>query len=278
MLYKLRAVKTKILFITLIISHFLGRSQTDPLQLFIKNDKLYFIHEVEAGNTLYGLSKTYQIDPSLIYDYNNMEAVKSLNLGDTVLIQFDRKRYQYDKTEKSLHTLIYNIKPGDTFFKLSRIMLGINEDKLLLLNQKESTTLKVGEVILMGYYDNWQVNKSEIDKSNEINTQKWEDITETKDEILKSWVNEQGVAIWYEEDQFGDEKFVMHSHAIPGTYMLLYNPMNKRKVKAKVIGNIPPNTYPKEIQVLLSPGAAKALGALDTRFYVKFKYEKIVQP
>jgi hypothetical protein len=278
LLYKSSAVKTRLLFITLVLTQYIAWSQSDNLQLFVKNDKLFFLHEVEAGNTIYGLSKKYQIDPTLILSFHAMEPAKNLNIGDSLLIQFDRNRYQYDKSEKSLFTLIYVVKQGDTFFKLSRIMLGIKEDKLLMLNQKETTDLKVGEVILMGYYNQWQVNKNEIDKSNESNLQKWDDNVNNTDEVSKSWVNDQGVAIWYEDDQFGEEKFVMHSHAIPGTYMLLYNPMNKRKVKAKVIGNIQANTYPKEIQVLLSPAVAKSLGALDTRFYVKFKYEKIVQP
>lgn len=253
----------------------IGQAQERVFQLYHTADKFYFLHEVQKGETLYSLTKSFGIGYDQVYDMATLSVVQSLKVGDSILIQFDRSRYTIQEPVKEAAPVIYQVKPGDNLFRLSRILLGIHEDQISRLNGKGDLSIKVGEIILMGYY--LPPHKEEI--GGRIHKQeaidKWDEAPESEGESVRIQVSENGMALWYEDEAFGDEKYVMHAYAIPGTYMLIYNPMNKRKVKAKVIGNIPPNTYPKEVHVLLSPGVAKALGALDTRFYVKFKYERV---
>ena len=52
------------------------------------------------------------------------------------------------------------------------------------------------------------------------------------------------------------------------------NPMNQRTVYVKVIGNLSDRAYEDNVKVVLSPMAAKLLGAVDQRFYVKVTYCK----
>jgi len=49
--------------------------------------------------------------------------------------------------------------------------------------------------------------------------------------------------------------------------------MNDRIIYAKVIGRIP-EAYERNIEVVLSPEAARKLGARDPRFFVKTTYLK----
>jgi len=49
--------------------------------------------------------------------------------------------------------------------------------------------------------------------------------------------------------------------------------MSSRTLYAKVIGRIPEG-YERNIEVVLSPEAARKLGARDPRFFVKTKYSK----
>jgi hypothetical protein len=66
--------------------------------------------------------------------------------------------------------------------------------------------------------------------------------------------------------------FALHPTARVNSVIELHNPMMNRKVLAKVIGNIPPNTYPEEVKVIISPKTAKSLGVIDQRFFVKMRY------
>jgi hypothetical protein len=267
----------KVVFTVVLFTLFfecIGQAQERVFQLYHSADKFYFLHEVQKGETLYSLSKSFGISYDQFYDVATNNVKSSLKVGDSILVQFDRSRYSIlEKTEAI--PIVYQVKPGDNLFRLSRILLGIHEDQISRLNGKEDLSIKVGEIILMGYYlpPHKEENTGRTNKQETLD--KWDESLESENESMKIQVSENGMALWYEDEAFGNEKYVMHAHAIPGTYMLIYNPMNKRKVKAKVIGNIPPNTYPKEVHVLLSPGVAKSLGALDTRFYVKFRYERM---
>ena len=59
-----------------------------------------------------------------------------------------------------------------------------------------------------------------------------------------------------------------------GTIIEVLNPMTNRTVYVKVIGKIPDTAYRDEVAVILSPLAAKLLGAIDPRFFVKVKYHR----
>lgn len=81
-----------------------------------------------------------------------------------------------------------------------------------------------------------------------------------------------GIAIW-RNNGFGKNKmFALHATARINSYIELDNPMMDRVVYAKVVGNIPPNTYPEEVKVIISPKTASNLGVLDQRFFIKMKY------
>jgi hypothetical protein len=153
-------------------------------------------------------------------------------------------------------------------------MLGVHENVILSLNNLEHSDIKIGQRLLMGYYSievQSTIENIEIPMDELLTHAGTKDITPVR---VKNYISQNGPVLWYDDDSFGDELFVMHVNAKPGSDIFIYNPMLKRRIKAKVIGNIPPNTYPKEILALLSPAAAKALGALDTRFYVRIKYEE----
>ena len=49
--------------------------------------------------------------------------------------------------------------------------------------------------------------------------------------------------------------------------------MSNRTVYAKVIARVP-DGYERNVEVILSPEAARKIGALDPKFFVKVKYFK----
>ena len=91
--------------------------------------------------------------------------------------------------------------------------------------------------------------------------------------IKEKEFEDNGLAIW-NKDLNVKGIFVLNNNAKLYTLMELYNPLVNKKIVAKVIGRIPDNTYADNVKVILSPEAAKALRAIDQRFFVRYKYLK----
>lgn len=66
--------------------------------------------------------------------------------------------------------------------------------------------------------------------------------------------------------------FALHATAKPNTYIEIYNPMLDRKVIAKVVGNLPPKAFKKNVELIVSPKVAETLGAKDKKFFVKVRF------
>ena len=81
-----------------------------------------------------------------------------------------------------------------------------------------------------------------------------------------------GLAIWKKDSADMENLFALHPTARVNTMIEITNPMLNRKVLAKVIGNLPENSYPKAVQLVVSPRVASELGVIDTRFFVEIRY------
>lgn len=82
------------------------------------------------------------------------------------------------------------------------------------------------------------------------------------------------VAQWNKEHEDKTNLYALHATAKIGSFIEIYNPMMRRTVYAKVIGNIPANTYSSEVELIVTPRVADSLGAIDKRFMVRVKYLK----
>jgi LysM repeat protein len=96
--------------------------------------------------------------------------------------------------------------------------------------------------------------------------------SEIKSHILK-YHYDSGIALWNKDSRVRGT-YVLSNEAALNTMIEISNPMVQRKIFAKVIGNIPINTYPDNVKVVLSPDAALDLGAVDSRFFVKLNFLK----
>lgn len=88
----------------------------------------------------------------------------------------------------------------------------------------------------------------------------------------KSLIVEKDVANWDKNIVDNGELYILHNKAVLDSYVELENEFVNRKVRAKVIGKIPFGSYTSDVKLIISPAAAKALGALDERLRVKIKY------
>ena len=84
----------------------------------------------------------------------------------------------------------------------------------------------------------------------------------------------EGIACWDKQMQLSSKNklYVMSSIVKKGKYIRIDNPMTKRFLYAKVVATKPQNSFTKDALIVLTPTVAKALGALDARFFVRIFY------
>jgi hypothetical protein len=91
--------------------------------------------------------------------------------------------------------------------------------------------------------------------------------------VKRKEVSSQGVCFWQKDSKEKGDLYALHREAAIGTPVCVTNPMGERLVYAKVIGRIPEG-YESNIEVVLSPEAARQIGALDPKFFVRVKFLK----
>ena len=81
-----------------------------------------------------------------------------------------------------------------------------------------------------------------------------------------------GIATW---DKLGPDRenlFVMHNEAKSNSYIRLKHPVTKKEVTALVLCSIPKGIHSSEVDIVLSPAVALALGALNSMFKIEMDY------
>jgi hypothetical protein len=200
---------------------------------------------------------------------------------------------------KGAISVFYKIKKGDNLFKVAKV---INKEEVAAFksrNKLKSDDLKLGSKVLLGWLSGPKLQTPKIEivkskpdvKSTLVSSSSKEVLKVSsklnplkKDTLIKSNISEtelrnknynsgRGVAYWQHGHKSSRSKYALHNSAPINSSILLYNPMIKKSIVAKVVGRIPSDNYNEDIDIVLSEGAAVALGAKDSRFSVEIKYE-----
>ena len=103
----------------LIISHTVTTYAQVPVKISDQtvniNGKKYYIHKVEIGQTLYSVSKAYNVDREEIKRNNNLQSIE-IKAGQLLKIPFTKIR----NTDSSPDFFYHKVKQGETLFSLSQ--------------------------------------------------------------------------------------------------------------------------------------------------------------
>lgn len=106
--------------------------------------KRFYVHKVEAGNTLWGLQQMYGVKADKIMEANPVLS-EGLKTGQTILIPIEEETASVPKPE--LETSDYKVRRGETLYGLSR-KFNTTVDELVRLNPVlQESTLAKGQVI-----------------------------------------------------------------------------------------------------------------------------------
>ncbi len=110
---------------------------SDSLRLETINGKSFIIHQVDEQETLYGISKRYNVSITQILEYNK-EADAGLDVGQ--ILRVPNVPRMAAQTSKDVHV----VRPGETLFSISR-SYNISVDELKSLNGITENAISVGQ-------------------------------------------------------------------------------------------------------------------------------------
>lgn len=269
----------------------------DSIGVEIKGGKMYVLHQVEAKETLFSISRRYK---SSVPDIKaaNPEAAKGLNVGQIIKVPVAGTPTQGSGLG-STHT----VSPKETVFSISK-KYKVSVDELTAANPGINKGLQVGQVINIPD-KNKTAKKSaqpadvKAEKKSEAKNEIKKDDTEDKETAkVEGNLEEQEVeatvkktksaltpapASGYKKiNETGDADIMantnenlkylaLHKSAPIGTIIQVRNDNNDQKIFVRVIGKIPNTAADKSI-LKLSPKAMERLGAKSEKIPVSISY------
>jgi len=249
----------------------------DSLLLTVKDGKKFIEHPVKPKQTLYALTKYYGLSLGELYDNNpTFRTDPTLRIGSRVTIPIPNRaiiRFKNEKyVAKACTPIYYVVQDRDNLFQISKRYFGMPVDSVVKNNKLKDQNIHPGQLLLVGWLptSGIPVTWRPVRKYSQSNALKehYED-----DKKKRKEVDSQGVCFWQRDSKEKGDLYGLHREAAVGTIIAVTNPMYNATVYVKVIGRIPAG-YKSNIEIVLSPEAARKIGAKDPKFFVKLKYLK----
>ena len=235
------------------------------------------VHQMEKKQTLYSLSKFYGLSVEELYYFNAGLKERSVALGELIRVPVPNRaiaRYKTaDFNPNEYVPVFYTVKKGDTMYRISKHHFRMPMDTIKARLGQEGHDLKPGQLIPVGWMSVHGIPEElrefvggPLERRNNALRQIY------SRESSGSGREQRGVACWQTDSKEDSDLYALHREAKRNSIIEVYNPMTNRNVYVKVIGRIPDTAYGNNVKVVLSPLAAKLLGAKDPRFFVKVKY------
>jgi LysM repeat protein len=249
----------------------------DTLWLTVEQGEKVIHHMVKPKETLFSLAKFYSLSLEELYEYNStFQTDPVLRAGGFVRIPIPNKaikRYKIPGFVNSKHAVIcYVVQPGDNLYQICKRNFDMPVDTILKRNKLKNNNIQPGQAIHMGWMGvegiplEWR--KSKVPTANDVLGAQF-----GQQKVKYKEVSSQGICHWNPDNSEKGDLYALHREAAIGTIISVTNPANKSTTFAKVIGRIPPN-LPNHVEVVLSPAAAKRLGAKQNEFMSRVKFLK----
>ena len=249
----------------------------DSLHLMIIDGQKMVLHRVKPKQTLYTISHYYSLNVDQIYAYNPvLKLDQSLRVGSQIMIPIPNiaiKRYKTADFKPANHVPIYYVvQQGDNLFGICKRQFNMSVDTIVRRNSIKNNAIRPGQLLLVGWMNTqgilpeWRLDNPVLVDPNA--SSKYD-----QDKSGRKEIESQGVCFWHRDSKEAGDLYALHQNAAIGTLIAVTNPMGNRTIYAKVIGRIP-DGYDDNIEIILSPEAARRIGARDPRFFVKIKYLK----
>ncbi len=253
----------------------------DTLQLvFDEWQQMYVIHYLERGQTLYSLARFYGLRLGELLNWNPEWRTQIHPKGAAVRIPIPPQAIVKHRTsrfsQKQFAPVVYQIRKHDTFYGLSHRLFHIDADTLLARNPFLASGLHPGQLIQVGWLPVAGIPDSLRHKRHHP---LWEESERLREQFIMQTFHAppktiKGAAYWNKDLDNYRSLFALLDGVPRGSIIAVRNPMTRREVFVRVIGQIPDSPFFEHVVVVVSPAVAKMLGAIDARFFVEVEYFK----
>lgn len=257
------------------------------------------IHVVAAKETLYSISRAYNISVDELKQWNNITD-NSLSLGQELVI---KKRNTVTTTTVIAETPttsnnnvpkgFHQVEAKETLFSIAS-KYSISVQQLRTWNALEGDELKIG-LQLRVTAPQQELAQQQVAPKEEPKDRPTEQViapTVTTTTAPKETttpqpttirisesknsdeISESGVAELIEGTEGNRKYLALHRTAPVGTILKVRNEMNNREVFVRVMGKLPDNAMSDKVLIRISKSAFDRLGAIDSRFRVQVTYYK----
>lgn len=251
----------------------------DSVLLTVENGQKYLHHIVKPGQTLFSLARFYGLSLEELYYLNPaLQQDPTLRAGTLLKVSIPNRairRYEGALFERQhFAPLYYVVQPGDNLFHVAKRLFDMPMDSMRLRNRLRNDNIQPGQMLHVGWMSlegipaEWRSTPVVETVPEQTHRDRFE---EEKKRLTE--YSGQGVCYWNRESNEKGDFYALHREAAIGSTIAVTNPMSRQVVHARVIGRIP-STYESNIEVILSPAAARYLKALDPRFFVQTRYFK----
>ncbi len=218
-------------------------------------------HIVKSGETLYGISRLYQVSVNQIMEWNNLGST-GLDIGQKIFITGSTKVAKPVKIVSKKGNKIHIVAQGEGLYGVARIY-NIKVDDIIKWNQLQSTSLRVGQQLIVGINVRGNyVHPTKLDTAH-ISLNRRYEIEKIIESGIASTIDGSGNTIKY---------LALHRTAKIGAILAVKNEMNSQMVFVRVIGKLPNTGVNSKIVIRISDAAYKKLGAIDSKFRVQLSY------
>lgn len=251
-------------------------------------------HTVSAGETLFSISKLYDVSVDELKEWNNLKD-NSLSAGQQLVLRkktattTENVRVPNVQSVSSTHT----VAAKETLFSIAR-QYNITVQQLKTWNDLTVDEVKIGQslIVVQPKYSE-QVksitteqkpieNKPEIKESTTVVVPERKPEPEVKETTIKiseklsgsDEVKEGGLAELIDGSEGNRKYLALHRTAKTGTILKVRNELNNREVFVRVAGPLPNTGVNTNLVIKISKSAYDRLGAIDPRFRVEVTYYK----
>ncbi len=246
------------------------------------------IHKVAVGETLFSISRLYDVAVDDIKSWNNLKE-NTLSSGQELII----KKKSGLSTENKLPTVkslngVHTVAAKESLYSIANLY-GIAVLQLMQWNGIKGSELKIGQTLFVTQpMNNSTEVKNDQNKIVEIK-EPVEPITKEvvvnpviKETTIKiservigsDEVKEGGLAELIEGTEGNRKYLALHRTAKVGTILKVRNELNNREVFVRVAGPLPDTGINTNVVIKISKSAYDRLGAIDQRFRVEVTYYK----
>jgi len=265
------------------------------------------IHTVKEGETLYRISREYDVSISDIKKWNVLQR-QPLAIGQEIVIYHIARttdpRLQDQIDEKKY--VVHSVQQGETLFAISRaydvsvkdlmqrnrladerIAFGqklIIRERELMASPEMPVTASTNQTLTIPPPDVIREKEEDGENDGTRNLSRAESLEEEKARIRAIKAAEQKTLSSYEKkSELGfaaaivggieTQKFLaLHRTAPVGTIIQIRNEMNDLSVFVRVVGKLPDTGINKKVSIRISGAAYEKLGGINERFPVEITY------